>query len=73
MDELLTNAPILMSILMESTKTKTVRANSQAVIATCVGLLVKHRFTKMCLIQKLVSLILYAGHANKQVLYSIRF
>jgi len=68
-DELLTNAPILMSILMESTKTKKPRVNTKTVIAMCVGLLLKHRFTKMCLIQKMVSLILYAGHVNKQVYY----
>lgn len=66
-NELLTNAPILMSILTECIKTKTPRVNSEAVIATCVGLLVKNRFKKMCFIQKIVSLILYAGRANKQV------
>ena len=43
-DELLTNAPILMSILMESTKTKKPRVNTKTVIAMCVGLLLKHYY-----------------------------
>ena len=68
-NEFLTNAPILMSVLRESTKTNKPRVNTKAVIAMCVGLLLKHRFTKMCLIQKMVSLILYDGHANKQVIF----
>jgi len=48
-DELLTNAP--MSILRESTKTKKPRVNTKTIIAMCVGLLLKHRFTKMCNIE----------------------
>lgn len=68
-DEFLTYAPILMSILRASTETKKPRINTNAVIVMCMGLLLKHRFIKMCLIQRIVSIILYAGNADKQVMY----
>ena len=65
--ELLVNAPILLSILEACTHTKSPRTNSTAVIGMCAALILRHRFTKMCLLQKMVSLILYAGHSDKQV------
>ena len=66
-NELLVNAPVLMSILEGCTETKVARVNRKAVMGMCVVLLLKHRFIKMCLVQKIISLILYAGQANKQV------
>lgn len=36
-------------------------------IAVSISLLLKNRFGKACFLQKLVSLMLYSGHANKQV------
>ena len=71
--ELLVNAPVLMSILEGCTETKVERVNRKAVIGMCVVLLLKHRFMKMCLVQKIISLILYAGQASKQVISSILF
>ena len=56
-----------MSILEGCTETKVTRVNRKAVMGMCVVLLLKHRFMKMCLVQKIISLILYAGQANKQV------
>ena len=35
----------------------------------CVSLLLKLRYSKMALVQRMVSIILYAGHAGKQVWY----
>ena len=65
--ELLVNAPILLSILEACTHTKSPLTNSTAVIGMCAALILRHRFTKMCLLQKMISLILYAGHSDKQV------
>ena len=62
-----------MSILEGCTKTKVTRVNRKAVMGMCVVLLLKHRFIKMCLVQKIISLILYTGQANKQVYTYIIF
>ena len=60
-------APFLMSIMLSCTTTKTPRSNRKAIIGMCIALLLKYRFAKMCLIRKVISLILYAGHAGKKV------
>ena len=66
--ELDKNAPIFLNLMNSMTYTTTQRANRSAVIGICAGILLKHRFSNMCLLQKLLSLILYAGHCGKQVL-----
>ena len=58
----------MMSVLRASTETKKPRVNTKGVIVMCMGLLLKHCFVKMCLIQRILSLVLYAGHADKQVI-----
>ena len=68
--ELSTEAPILLSILINATKTRVPRPNSHIIVGTCVSLLLKHRNPKMSLLQKMISIVLYAGHASKQV-YSV--
>ena len=65
--ELHASAPLLMSVLLGCTHTKKPRANRKSVIGMCVALLLKNRRDKMSLVQKLISLILYAGHSGKQV------
>ena len=65
--ELVDNSPILMSILDACSRTNTERVNRKAVVSMCVVLLLKNRFAKMCLVQKIVSLILYSGRADKMV------
>ena len=65
--KVLVNAPNLLSVLEACTHTKSPRPNCTAVIGMCVALILRHRFTKMCLLQKMISLILYAGHSDKQV------
>ena len=70
--ELKVNAPILLSILRECTKTRRPRPNQNAVIGMCAVILLKHRFKKMSLVQRILSLILYAGHSGKQVITIIK-
>ena len=65
--ELASNAPVLYNILQESTITETTRPNRKAVVGMCVSLLLKHHYSKMSLVQKILSLILYSGHSGKQV------
>ncbi len=60
-------APVLSRLLLLATKTKRPRLNQKAVIGVCAAILINHRNSKMNLVQKLASLILYAGHASKQV------
>ena len=62
--ELETNALIFLNIMRSATYTRKPRANRDAIIGMCTAIL---RFSHMCLIQKLLSLILYAGHCGKQV------
>ena len=49
------------------TKTKKPRSNRLATIGMCIAILLGYRHSNMCLVQKTVSLILYAGHSTKQV------
>lgn len=62
-----TCAPTLLSLLTSATKTRGPRCNQSAVIGMCFALLLKHRNPKLNLVQKIISLILYAGHCSKQV------
>lgn len=64
-------APTLLSLFEAFTETKSVRHNRKGVIAVCISLLLKYRFAKACFVQKLISLILYSGHASKQVICTI--
>lgn len=65
--ELSINAPILLSILQSCTHTSITRPNQNAVIGMCCAILLKFRFSKMSMVQKIMSLILYAGNSGKQV------
>ena len=67
--ELSNQAPTLRSVLLAATKTRVPRPNTHVVIGTCVAILLKHRNPKMSLLQKIISLVLYAGHASKRVRY----
>ena len=67
--ELSQKAPVLLNILLHATKTRIPRPNTHIVVGTCVAILLKHRNPKMSLLQKIISLLLYAGHASKQVCY----
>ena len=65
--ELSLNAPTFLSILNALTQTRRPRANRDAIIGICSAILLKFRFSKMIIVQKLISIILYAGHSGKQV------
>ena len=71
--ELSLKAPLLLNILFDVTKTRVPRPNSHIVIGICVAILLKHRNPKMSLLQKIISLVLYAGHASKQVCNSLKY
>ena len=62
------NAPTLLAFLQAYTKTRVARSNTKAVVGTCAAIIFKHRQPKMR--QKVVSQILYAGHASKKVMES---
>ena len=61
--------PNLLTLLKWCTKTRTTRNDRPrvAVICLCISMLCKFRNSRMSLTQKVLSLLLYAGHASKQV------
>ena len=65
-------ASCFFTFLMEATKTRTPRHNRIAVVCLCAMVVLKLRFKKINLLQKVVSLILYSGHCSKQV-YVMRY
>lgn len=60
-------APTLLNLLHAATRTRRDRPNRDAVIAMCTAMICKLRRPEMSTAQKTLSLILYAGHASKQV------
>lgn len=65
--ELRSRAPTLLSLLMSCLKTAKPRRNTTYIVAVILSIVCKHRRTSSCLIQRIVSLVLYTGHASKQV------
>ena len=65
--EFVSKTPILISLLKWCTKTKKSRANANIAIGLVVAILCRFRRPKYSLVQRIVSLILYSGHASKQV------
>lgn len=65
--ELDRHAPVFLQILKSCTSTKKSRENHDAVIGMCAAIVLKHRFAKMSLRQRILSMILYAGYSGKQV------
>ena len=72
-DVLLSNmeqhAPTLLELLKVCTRKRGYQYGSKAVIGLCTAILCKHRQRTMSLVQKILSLVLYAGHCSKKVLY----
>ena len=66
LNELSSNDPVFFSILNSCTRTHKPRHNQNTVIGICSALL-KFRSPMMNVDQKILSLILYAGHSRKQV------
>ena len=65
--EISTFAPVLKGILESTSKSRKSNTDVKIVVCMCVALLLRSRNPRMNLIQKMLSLILYAGHASKQV------
>ena len=65
--ELEEHTPLLLAVFKSCTRTSKPRSNQKAVIVMCMAILLKYRYGKMSLIQRIVSVILYAGHSGKQV------
>ena len=66
LEELKQYAPQFLAILSSIIPSKKAK-NQCAVIGMCTAIILKHTCSKMSLMQKIVSTILYAGHASKQV------
>lgn len=71
--EMSTHAPTFSSILTECTKTRANKHNRQAIMGICAAILLKHRFSQMSLVQKILSIILFNGCASKSVSQYINF
>ena len=67
LDEIQDKAPTLLTLLKHCLSTKKPRKNTDAEIALIVSIMCKHRRPSACQMQRVISLILYAGHASKQV------
>ena len=68
--EMAMRCPLLLRILTAATRTRSERANRTTTIVMCFAVIVKHRNPNVNLLQKIISLILYAGHCSKQVCFS---
>ena len=69
--ELSLNAPVFLFTLISLTQTRQPCMNRDAIIGMCSAILLKFRLSKMSTVQKLISLILYAGHSGKQVQFGL--
>lgn len=65
--ELERKTPILYSLLRSCTKTPKPRSNADQVLVLLAGIICKNRKPQFCQVQRMISMILYAGHASKQV------
>ena len=65
--EMKLRAPTLLSLLQSCTKTRKARRYTKCVIGLITAILCKHRRPSACLVQRLISVILYSGHASKRV------
>ena len=70
--EISNHAPMLLKVLTAATKTRSKCQNQAEVIGMCFAMILKHRNPNLNLLQKIISLILFSGHASKQVCYTLR-
>ncbi len=66
-EEMELKIPTLLYFLQNSLKANTPRGNEKAVLAIIASMIFKHRRSSCSLLQRTISLILYAGHTAKQV------
>ena len=69
MDEAAKYSPTSMELLTGCAQKslKAYKENQKSVIGVCLSLLCKYQNPKMTLFQRMLSLILYAGHSAKKV------
>ena len=71
LDELRETAPVTTSLLTNSVTclrlSRSKKVNTDAIVGLCCGLLARARSQKLNLVQRLISVLLYGGHATKQV------
>ncbi len=67
MDEMKDKTPTLLAILRACLKTKKMKSNASGVVAVIFSIICKFRRPSACLIQRIISLLLYSGHASKMV------
>ena len=60
-------APTLLTIIENSLHTKKSKHNFKLVLVLIIAMICKFRRPSYCLLQKIISLILYEGHSSKQV------
>ena len=60
-------APVLTAVLSVAMSRKKDNSFTAAALASCYAVLLKGRNQKMSLLQRICSLVLYVGHAGKQV------
>jgi hypothetical protein len=64
-DEIRQIAPIFCNFLISATTTRTTHKHRIPVICFSTAILLKYRCEKMSLLQKMISLVLKAGHCSK--------
>lgn len=77
-EELKTKAPTLLQMIRECVRTKRRQVSARsyivdenAIIGLCTAILLRHRNKNMNLVQRIISVLLYSGHAPKQVLLHV--
>ena len=66
--ELQSKAPLLLLILQNCfLKSKATSDGMKAIFCMFISMLLKTRNSKMCMVQAMITLVLYAGHTEKQV------
>ena len=66
--EMKVKAPLLHKLMKECTNTKKPRSSTQeSIIGILVAIMCKYRCAKACLVQKLLSVIMYRGNCHKNV------
>ena len=63
-------APLLRHLLHSEATTRGPRSNIDAVVGMCAAIVLNHRNPMMNLVQRMNSLIVYAGHGSKKVSFS---
>ena len=71
--EMKMRAPTLLSLLQSCTRTKKARSNVNCVIGLITAIVCKHQRPSASLLQRLISVILYSGHASKRLSLQLLF